>query len=521
MNRYRRRDFLCASASAAAALSLPGVSRLQAQRRNKGPELNVLFIAADDLRPDLGCYGNTLVRTPNIDRLAQRGLTFTRAYCQQAVGSPSRTSLLTGLRPDSTRVYDLETHFRRHVPNAVTLPQLFKKHGYATTAFGKIFHKPQMNDQPSWSIAPWIADSFDWNSDENRQFNETKWNELREANWTSAEEFYFDPEKRNKRPAGQSAWGMPSWRELAVRDDELPDGKTAAAAIRALDQLKTKRFFLGVGFLRPHLPFVAPEKYFDLYPRDRIHAAENPNPPQDTPAFALHNSEELRGYSDIPQSGPIPEQKARELIRAYYASISFVDAQAGRLLDALDERGLTENTVVVLWGDHGYHLGDHGLWSKHSNFESATHAPLIVSYPGQRSKGRKTQALTELVDIYPSLADICGLPRPANLEGSSFVPVFEDPDRLWKRAAFSQYPREIPGVGPGMGYSLRTRRYRYTEWFSNDTNFRSAELYDHETDPGENFNIAYRPENVSLVNGLSGMLRDGWRSSLPPTEGPV
>jgi arylsulfatase A-like enzyme len=239
-------------------------------------------------------------------------------------------------------------------------------------------------------------------------------------------------------------------------------------------------------------------------------------PPMGAPPYALHDSPELRGYADIPQAGPIPEQKARELIRGYLASVSFVDAQIGRLLRGLEDSGLRERTVIVLWGDHGYHLGEHGLWNKNTDFEAAARAPLIVSSPGQRAKGRKTAALTELVDIYPSLCEICGIPKPLGLEGSSFVPLFEDPDRLWKRAVFSQCPREIPGVGAGMGFSMRTHRYRYTEWTVEGSPHRSAELYDYEADPLEQMNIANRPENVSLVNGLSGMLREGWRASLPP-----
>jgi arylsulfatase A-like enzyme len=232
----------------------------------------------------------------------------------------------------------------------------------------------------------------------------------------------------------------------------------------------------------------------------------------------MADSAELRAYSDVPQQGPIPEAKARELVRAYYAGVSYVDAQVGRLLDALDRLSLRDNTVVVLWGDHGYHLGDHGLWSERTNFEVATRSPLIIRVPGQRGAGRKTVALTESVDLYPSLCEVCELPRPLGLEGSSFVPLFEDPDRLWKRAVFSQSPREIPGVGPGMGYSMRTSRYRYTEWMGEENPFRAAELYDYQTDPLEQHNIANRPENISLVNGLAGMLQEGWRGSLPPTD---
>lgn len=506
-----RRQLLRTGFAAAAAPALSAKKQPIADK-------NVLFIAVDDLRPDLGCYGHPQVKTPNIDRLAARGLTFTRAYCQQAVCSPSRTSLMTGLRPDSTGVHDLQTHFRRYVPNAVTLPEHFRKFGYETTAFGKIFHKPQLDDPQSWSIAPWIADNRDWNTPENAAFYAHKWDELRAAGYRSTERFYFEPDKRTPANPEIRGWGMPSWRAPDVLDEELPDGKTAAAAVKALGELRDKRFFVAVGFLKPHLPFVAPKKYFDLYPPDSIDLTDNPAAPDGAPTYALHDSEELRGYYDIPREGPVPADKARELIRGYYASISFVDAQIGKLLDALDDLGLAESTAVVLWGDHGYHLGDHGLWNKHTNFENATRAPLIVSYPGQRGVARKTPALTELVDIYPSLCDICNVTIPNGLEGSAFTPLFEDPERLWKRAVFSQYPKQIPGLGEGMGYSLRTSRFRYTEWSAPGSPYKGVELYDYKDDPGETRNIASRPENASLVNGLAGILAEGWRAALPPTD---
>ena len=513
-----RRQLLRAAAGAAATL-LP--RRAAAKKKPISPELNVLFIAVDDLRPSLGCYGDSDIRTPNIDALAAEGLTFTRSYCQQAVCSPSRTSLLTGLRPDTTRVHDLQTHFRLYRPNAVTLPQYFKDSGYVTAAFSKILHKPELDDLPSWSVPSWIPGHQGWNTADSRRFVQEKWDSVRANRWMSNERFYYEPSKRTPAAEGQSGWGMPSWESRRVADNALADGMTADAVVHALGELRSERFFLGAGFLKPHLPFVAPEKYFDLYPKSQIDLAAFRRSPAGAPAYALHDSGELRGYNDIPAEGPISDDQARDLIRAYRASVSYVDAQIGRVIDALDQHGLRDNTVVVLWGDHGYHLGDHGLWNKHSNFEAATRTPLIVSVPGGRSRDRKTAGLTELVDVYPTLCELCGLERPEGLEGSSFVPLFDDPDRLWKRAVFSQYPREIPGVGAGMGYSIRTRRYRYTEWRAIDSPYTSTDLYDYKNDPLETRNIANRRENVSLVNGLQGMLRDGWRSSLPPTEGPV
>ncbi len=519
MSRSSRRDVLRAGLQASAVAAVGGLAPLAlAQRRQPRPAFNVLFIAVDDLRPALGCYGDRTVRTPHIDALAAEGLTFTRAYCQQAVCSPSRTSLLTGLRPDTTRVFDLHTHFRRYLPAVRTLPQHFKNHRYATAAFSKIFHNPQLDDPASWSEPAWMAHSHPWRSDESRNLTQRNWNKVREAGWLSSDALEYEPELRQRLSPGQSSWGLPSWESRRVSDSDLPDGETADAVISALAELKGGRFFVAAGFLRPHLPFVTPEKYYDLYPESEIELDSHTAPPQDGPLFALHNSGELRQYADIPQEGPISDKKARELIRGYRASVSYVDAQIGRVLQSLTDLGLRDSTVVVLWGDHGYHLGDHGLWNKHTNFEAATRAPLIVSVPGQMSRGKKTAGLTELVDIYPSLCEICDLPRPPGLEGSSFVPLFDDPERLWKRAVFSQYPRQIPGVGPGMGRSMRTHRYRYTEWRAEDNPYLSAELYDYEADPYETVNIANHPRNVSLVNGLAGMLRDGWRSSLPPTE---
>lgn len=514
-----RRDVLRAVSAGALGTLLP--RRAPAQRKKKASDLNVLFIAVDDLRPSLGCYGDPDVHTPNIDALAAGGLTFTGAYCQQAVCSPSRTSLLTGLRPDTTHVHDLQTHFRRYRPNAVTLPEHFKNRGYTSAAFSKVFHNPSLDDQQSWSLPSWMPDAEEWKSTASGDATLQRWNELQANGWMSQGRSSYEPLNVAPAAEGQSGGGMPSWESRRVSDNELADGMTADAVVHALGELRRERFFVAAGFLKPHLPFVAPEKYFDLYPKSQIDLAAFRDAPAGAPAYALHDSAEMRAYNDMPQEGPIPDDQARELIRAYRASVSYVDAQIGKVLDALDDLNLREKTVVVLLGDHGYHLGDHGLWSKHTNFEAATRAPLIVRAPGRLNKGRKTRALSEFVDVYPSLCELCGLDRPRGLEGSSFVPLLDDPNRLWKRAAFSQYPREIPGVGAGMGYSIRTRRFRYTEWRAADSPYTSSELYDYQEDPLETRNIASRPENVSLVNGLQGMLREGWRASLPPTEGPV
>jgi arylsulfatase A-like enzyme len=462
------------------------------------PTHNVLFVAVDDLRPDFGAYGNPKVHSPHLDRLAREGITFTRSYCQQAVCSPSRTSLLTGLRPDSTGVYELQTHFRKNIPGVVTLPEQFRKHGYLTSGFSKIYHGG-LDDPQSWSVPHWVPNGPDWGSPANAARNEKLAARLKEQG------LRIPPSSTPRAERG------PAWRSAPGGDADQADGRTAEAVVAALEKVRGERFFLAAGFLKPHLPFVAPSKYFDLYRDVEFPLAPNPNPPRDAPAFALHNSGELRSYADIPEQGPIPEAKARELIRAYYAAISFMDAQLGKLLDALDRLELRQRTVVILWGDHGYHLGDHGLWNKHTNFERATRAPLLVSAPGMRRRAIRTEALTEFVDIYPSLCELCGVPAPAGLEGSSFAPLLENPRRRWKRAAFSQYPRG----GGVMGYSMRTGRYRYTEWHKAGE-VAARELYDHRADPQEDVNLAGQPAHAARVKELGGWLREGWQGARPP-----
>jgi len=477
---------------------------------------NVLFIAVDDLRPELGCYGAPVIRTPHIDSLARRGTAFTRAYCQQAVCNPSRASLLTGRRPDTTQVYGNGTHIRLALPEVVTLPQHFKQSGYHALAFGKIFHMG-MNDSRSWSVP--LA----------RVMTPMYVDETAEAAWVDEISRRYTPEAFRRRASkvdpdtgivlrlGGSGGGVrrgPSWEAPDVSDDVLMDGQTANQAVEALRRIRDKQFFLAVGFFKPHLPFVAPKKYFDMYPPEKLKPAENPYPPQDAPPIALHNSGELRGqYTDIPKSGTLNDEKSVELIRGYYAATTYVDAMIGRVLGELDRLGLREKTAVVLWGDHGWQLGEHGLWGKATNFELATRSPLIFSAPGQKHAGAKTDALAEFVDIYPTLCELCGLPIPEGLEGSSLAPVINDPDRPWKRAAFSQFPRRKT-----MGRSVRTDRYRYTEWAEPGKKPAGVELYDHQTDPQENVNIAGRSEHKKLVAELKQMLHAGWRAALSPDE---
>ncbi|MBA4190396.1 MAG: iduronate sulfatase [Planctomycetaceae bacterium] len=460
---------------------------------------NVLFIAVDDLRPALACAGDPHAKTPNIDKLAARGTVFNRAYCQQAVCSPSRSSLLTGRRPDSTKVYDLVTHFRKALPDVVTLPQHFKQNGYYAHGVGKIYHGGY-DDKPSWSV-PWEATKGpNFGPDGLKLFTDLK-----------------AKAKANKEDESRVR-GLP-FEAPAVADDALNDGWTANRALEILKSRKGQKepFFLAVGFIKPHLPFVAPKKYWDLYDPAKLPVAETADPPKDAPVFAPQFGGELRAYHDIPKTGPVPKDTARKLVHGYYAAVSYMDAQVGRVLDALREQGFADDTVVVLWGDHGWHLGDHGMWCKHTNYELATRAALVMSAPGQKVVAKPTSALVEFVDIYPTLAEVCGLPKPDGVEGYSFAPLLDDPNKPWKAVAFSQYPRGSKETGPLMGYAVRTERYRYVEWRKRDgTGVVARELYDHQTDPNEDRNVAGDAANKTVLDQLTKQLAAGWKQNTPP-----
>jgi len=458
--------------------------------------LNVLFIAIDDLRPTLACYGDKTAITPNIDSLAKRGTLFNRAYCQQAVCCPSRLSLLTGLRPDTIKVWDLNTHFREALPNAVTLPQHFKNHGYHARSIGKIFHgggKPS-KDPPSWSEAP--------------LYDNVRDPKMRYATQRNLQG------KGHKRAASESA---------EVPDNAYVDGLVCQATEKALVDLKKDRkpFFLAVGFRKPHLPFSAPTKYWDLYKRGDIPAPVTSGHPEGAPELAVRSWGELEGYSDIPKNGKLSATKTRVLRHGYYACVSYVDALTGRLLKKLDELNLRERTLILLWGDHGFHLGEQGLWTKANNYELSTRVPLILSIPGKTQLGAKTDALVEFVDLYPTLAQICGLPAPARSEGISLLPLLEKPERPWKTAAFSQYPRSFQGNrhrkdGDIMGYAVRTQRHRYVEWRNGKTGkVQARELYDHQTDPNETKNLANEPDQKENLERLQQTLQSGWKGALP------
>jgi N-sulfoglucosamine sulfohydrolase len=442
---------------------------------------NVLFIASDDMRPDLGCYGDPVAKTPNLDRLASEGTVFTRAYCQQTVCSPSRTSLITGRRPDTTKVWDLHTHFRRALPDVVTLPQYFKQRGYHARSIGKIYHgqgAPSV-DEPSWSEDP-VLDHV------------------------AKKDAYLLAKNRTGRKAA-------SWEVTDRPEREYIDGKVCDHALAALETLAkgVQPFFLAVGFRKPHLPFNAPRRYFDLYGVDEPAVAAQERG-EGCPDIALHNFKELRGYTDIPKTGPVPPGRARELRRAYYAAISFTDHNVGRLLEKLDKLRLTDKTVVVFWGDHGFHLGEHGIWCKTSNFELDARVPLIFRVPGQKDRGT-CNSLVEFVDIYPTLADVCGLEVPGGLEGVSLRPCLDDPDAAVKDAAYTQHPRPSYGKRTHMGYSVRNDRYRYTEWRDLKTGKIAArELYDHEDDAMEMSNVAGDARCAGTVERLATALRNGF-----------
>lgn len=474
---------------------------------------NVLFIAVDDLRPEMGCYGNTIVKTPNLDRIAARGMVFNRAYCQQAVCSPSRSSLMTGRRPDATKVWDLETHFRVALPDTITLPQHFKANGYHCSALSKVYHHG-FEDGRSWNEPHWYpngsmvdTDLVDW----------TK--HLKSTHNVNVKEYTSDP-NAVARSNGKKAKAGPSFQVSDKSDDELPDGATAAEAVKRLHELKSKSepFFLAVGFLKPHLPFVAPKKYWDLYNPSQIPLPAIDHLPQGAPEFAGHTNGELHNYPGVPEGEPIPAEFAKQLRHGYYACISYTDAQIGRLLDALEKEGLKDNTVIVLWGDHGWQLGDHGLWHKHTNFELATRAPLMISVPKQKTAGRQCSVPVEFVDIYPTLADVCGLPSPSGLDGKSLKPFIEDPYLKNDRVATSQYPRgasKASGTSV-MGYSIRDPRWRLTLWCDrNGSNVVATELYDEQNDPNETVNVADKPENKSVIEALSKHLPPPGSSAEP------
>ena len=459
---------------------------------------NVLLICVDDLKPLLGCYGDKTVKTPSLDRLASRGLLFERAYCNQAVCAPSRNALMTGVRSTTLGIYDLGTNFRQSISNAVTLSQYFMQNGYRAEGLGKIFHVGHGNheDKASWSVPHLQEKSIAYVLPESR------------ANkGLTREEALFSNETASNLPKGAAV------ESADVPDNAYPDGRLADEAIKRLQSAKTKPndpFFLAVGFLKPHLPFCAPKKYWDLYDRASFTVPSQRTAPEGAPRHAPTSWGEVRQYTDIPDSGPLTDDQARTLIHGYHAATSFVDAQIGRVLDELDRLGLAQNTIVVLWGDHGWHLGDHGMWSKHSNYEQAARIPVLMVAPGVTKPGTRTKALMETVDLYPTLAELAGLPKPKlpqSLEGESLVPVLKQPSTTGKEAVFHVYPRNRRGDGEILGRAVRTDRYRLVEWKKPGAASDAAELelYDYEADPLETKNLASsQPDVVAKLRPILG-----------------
>jgi arylsulfatase A-like enzyme len=483
---------------------------------------NILFIAIDDLKPLLGCYGNTIVKTPNIDRLAKRGTVFLQNYCQQAVCGPTRASLMTGMRPDYTKVWDLKTRMRDVNPDIISLPQYFKSQGYSTQGLGKVYDPRCVDseiDKPSWSV-PYYKTNKKYYPKELGEPALTRYQNpaTKQLAAQYAKEAAAKGLKGSEANDYVTTKVRPTTECEEVPDHAYNDGANTLQAKDILIQLSKQSgpFFLAVGLAKPHLPFVAPKKYWDLYQRDQLPVAEFQNKPADAVNIAFHNAGEIRAYTDIPavlstanDKGfgiTLPADKQKELIHGYYASISYTDANVGILLNTLDSLGITDNTIIVLWGDHGWHLGDHNLWCKHSNFEQATRAPLIIAAPGLAKK--PTKSPSEFVDIFPTLCDLSGIPVPAHLQGKSLVPLMKNPDASVKTFSVSQYPRsgeiaENERLGYAgtnvMGYSIRTDRYRYTIWMKNG--YRStdpfsaallvgSELYDYEKDPLEKVNFS-------------------------------
>jgi iduronate 2-sulfatase len=447
-------------------------------------EKNVLFIVADDLNCAISPYGDEIAITPNLDRLAKRGLTFLNAYCQQAVCNPSRSSFLTGRYPDATGVDDLRKSFRTELPDVVTLPQAFLNAGYFAQCAGKIFHNMgETKDRQSWSVDEYLFEG------------------------THAADTVFSQMPKGENPP---KYKSPVSEALNVPDTAYRDGRITEYAVEAIrrSREKEKPFFLAVGYWRPHLPFVAPKKYWNLYDPSKIDRPDPIDPPTDAPAIALHPNREVHGYGLVPD-GPLDEELTNHLRHGYYASISFLDAQVGQLLDALEQSGQAENTIVVFTSDHGFHIGEHGLWAKTTNFELDARVPLIIADPSKPdSHSVSLNSLAELVDLIPTLTELAGVPTPPGQQGDSLAPLLEDAFARVNDYAFTQHQHPFYGKTPAThwGYSVRSLRWRYTEWWNIETGeIDERELYDHETDSRETRNVA--SAHPDIVAELSEVLK--------------
>ncbi|MGI9244723.1 MAG: sulfatase [Verrucomicrobiales bacterium] len=455
---------------------------------------NILLLLVDDLKPALGCYGDPHAKTPNIDALASRGMRFDLAYCNQAVCAPSRFTLMLGSHPTTTGLYGLGSHLRKALPNAVTMPQHFAEHGgYRTESLGKIFHIGHGNfgDPDSFSIPHFKEKVIEYRDPASTPGGKITREEAMFQNKPAP------PGGMNQLPRG-AAFESPG-----VADDAYADGRVATETVRRLAAAKERlsedgtNFFIAAGFARPHLPFSAPAKYWDLHDPEQLPVAANTDLPKGSPSIAHKRGGEIRNYFPVPgknDPAQISPAVARQLVHGYYASVSYVDAQIGKVIDGLDRLGLSENTIIVLWGDHGFHLGDLGIWTKHTNYEQANRIPILICAPGVTKPGSSTKQLAESVDIFPTLAELAGLPAPAGsqrIDGESLVPVLRDPEHRVRDHAYHVYPRRK------LGRAIRTDRYRLVEWGD------EYELYDYLLDPLESENHApARPEVVAELKEI-------------------
>ena len=497
-----------------------------AKEETKKP--NILFISVDDLRTSLGAYGDTIVISPNIDKLALEGITFRETFCQSAVCAPSRASMMTGLRPDSTRVWHLGDKFREINPNAVTMPQYFSKYGYHTVNIGKIFHN-------------YMPDSISWDEPDLRpkRYLKKEWLERDGETFYISEAVNKSQERKRdsllklKPIRYADGWNTgPAWEAANVHDTLYYDGAQTKLAKQTLSRLSKldKPFFMGLGFFRPHLPFAVPKTYWDLYDANKIPLPNNPEIPKDAPIYSMNSMYELRSYDgfshiDHPVSSyRMNEDTIRLLRHGYYASVSYVDKLIGDLISHLKEIGLYENTIIVIFGDHGWKLGDHNSWGKMTNYNIDLKVPLIIRSPKQKNKGVQTHAISELVDVFPTLCDLAEIDIPNYMQGISLVPLIEKPKLKWKQAAFSQFHRRPKESADGeryMGYSLNTKKYHYIEWYDwnhktgTKGELKGTELYDREHDPYEKLNISENAKLSETKKELSKQLANGWKKALP------
>jgi arylsulfatase A-like enzyme len=474
--RINRRSFLSTVGLGLLGTALPSTGVGQ-QEKPKPP--NVLFMVVDDLRPQFGCYGHGEILSPHMDELASQGTLFKRAYCNVPVCGPSRVSVLTGLRTNANqwKTSDLKEDY-------ITLPLFFKEHGYHTLCNGKVFH--HMNDRKDdWSEPPWRSVEI-YHGDKD---------------WANYNAYGIWQDERSGAHINSRTKRGPYYEAADVPDSAYQDGEVADKTIADLHRLKKmeKPFFLACGFWRPHLPFNAPKKYWDLYDREEVALAPNRFHPRDLPP-PCRPSSEIDQYALTGQRKE-SEEFHREARHAYYACVSYVDAQIGRVMKALDSLGLSENTIIVLWGDHGWNLGEHNFWGKHNTFNNSLHSPLIVCAPGTKPKNA-TDRLVEFVDIYPSLSELAGLPVPDHVQGKSFLPLMHNPEQEWKPAVFCKWSR---------CEAVKTDRYLYTEW-RKDRFVSHRMLFDHQADPLENINIAASPDAKETIEKLSRLLQAGWRS---------